>query len=88
MKNLSAWFFLVFFLIVVSHLPSTEPLQAQPNTDNMFIPEDTDSFDPGLRVGENFPTIRVLYRGREVTQIDQFVGIKGAVFFANRSADW
>lgn len=88
MKNFPAWFFLVFFLIVVSHFPGIEPLQAQPNTDNMFIPEDTDSFDPGLRVGEDFPTIRALYRGREVTQIDQFVGIKGAVFFANRSADW
>jgi len=54
----------------------------------MFIPEDVDSFDPGLRVGENFPRIRALYQDREVTQIDQFVGTKGAVFFANRSADW
>lgn len=88
MKNFPAWFFLVFFLIVASHFPSIESLQAQPNTDNMFILEDTDLFDPGLRVGEDFPGIRALYQGREVTQIDQFVGTKGAIFFANRSADW
>jgi len=87
-KNFPAWFFLVFFLIVASHFPSIKSLQAQPNTDNMFIPEDTDSFDPGLRVGDDFPRIRTLYQGREVTQIDQFVGTKGAIFFANRSADW
>jgi len=87
-KGLPVCFFSVFFLIVASHFPSIEPLRAQPNTDNMFIPEDVDSFDPGLRVGENFPRIRALYQDREVTQIDQFVGTKGAVFFANRSADW
>ena len=88
MKNFPAWFFLVFFLIVASHFPSIKSLQAQPNTDNMFILEDTDLFDPGLRVGEDFPRIRALYQGREVTQIDQFVGTEGAIFFANRSADW
>lgn len=67
------------------------PLLAQQrasNFDDIFIAEDTDSFDPGLPVGAQFPPIRALYQGREITEIDQFVGDKGAVFIANRSVDW
>jgi hypothetical protein len=57
-------------------------------TANMFVPDDTDSFDPGLPVRARFPAIRALYRGQEITKIDQFFGDKGAIFIANRSVDW
>jgi hypothetical protein len=63
------------------------PLTAQ-NVGDIFVPEDTDAFDPGLPIGAQFPQIRALYEGREITDIDQFMGEKGAVFFANRSVDW
>lgn len=63
------------------------PIMAQ-NLGNIFIRQDTDSFDPGLAVGAQFPRIRALYQGREITDIDQFIGENGAVFFANRSVDW
>ncbi len=63
--------------------------QGQPrNFDDIFIAEDSDSFDPGLPVGAQFPPIRALYQGREITEIDEFVRDKGAVFIANRSVDW
>jgi hypothetical protein len=63
------------------------PITAQ-NVGDIFVPEDTDAFDPGLPIGARFPQIRALYQGREITDIDQFMGEKGAVFFANRSVDW
>ena len=63
-------------------------LMAQPNLDEMFIAADTDGFDPGLAIGEQFPTIRALYEGEEITSIDSFMGERGAIFIANRSADW
>ena len=34
---------------------SMQPLQAQPNLDDMFLNEDSDSFDPGLPIGTDFP---------------------------------
>lgn len=58
------------------------------NFDDIFIAEDADTFDPGLPVGAQFPPIRALYQGREITEIDRFVRDKGAVFIANRSVDW
>ncbi len=69
------------------------PAQAQmgmgmgPGPD-MFLDEDTDSFDPGLPIGAEFPAIRALYEGEEITEINQFFGDKGVVLFALRSADW
>ena len=63
-------------------------LMAQPNLDNMFIAEDTDGFDPGVAIGTQFPSIRALYEGEEISSIDRFMGDKGAVFIANRSANW
>ncbi|MFT4519542.1 MAG: hypothetical protein ACI9JM_001939 [Halioglobus sp.] len=57
-------------------------------TADMYISADTDSFDPGLSIGDSFPDIKALYRGQEVTDSDQFVHDKGMVFIANRSADW
>lgn len=63
------------------------PVAAQ-NVGNIFVPEDTDSFDPGLPIGARFPPIHALYRGQEITDVTRFMGEKGAVFFANRSTDW
>ena len=63
------------------------PAAAQ-NVGDIFVPEDTDSFDPGLPIGARFPPIRALYRGQEITDVTRFMGEKGAVFFANRSTDW
>ena len=54
----------------------------------MFIAEDADGFDPGLAIGAQFPPIRALYQGEEITGIDRFMGETGAIFIANRSADW
>lgn len=58
------------------------------NLGDIFVPADTDAFDPGLPVGARLPQIRALYQGQEITDIDEFMGPKGAVLFANRSVDW
>jgi len=57
-------------------------------TANMFVPDDTDSFDPGLPIGARFPAVRALYNGREITRAEPFMRDKGAIFIANRSVDW
>lgn len=63
-------------------------LLEDPLTSAMFISEDTDTFSPGLLIGARFPAIRALYMGQEITSIDRFMGERGAVFVAVRSADW
>ena len=63
-------------------------LLAGPATSGMFVAEDPDTFSPGLPVGARFPAIRAIYQGREITGIDPFMGARGAVFVAVRSADW
>lgn len=63
-------------------------LLAQLDPASIFVHSDTDPFDPGLAIGAQFPSIRALYQGKEITQIDQFMGKNGVVFFANRSVDW
>ena len=57
-------------------------------TDNMFVEADSDSFDPGLRVGQYFPQIAAVYQGNEIHSVEQFINDKGMIFIANRSADW
>jgi hypothetical protein len=57
-------------------------------TKDTFIAADTDNFDPGLAMGENFPDIRALYNGQEIDSVNDFAYNKGMVFIANRSADW
>lgn len=63
------------------------PIAAQ-DVGNIFVSEDSDAFDPGLPIGAQFPQIRALYEGQQIADIDQFMGEKGTVFFANRSVDW
>jgi hypothetical protein len=57
-------------------------------TRDMFISADADSFDVGLPVGATFPAINALYRGEIVSDMGEFIGDRGMVFIANRSADW
>jgi len=55
---------------------------------NMFVSEVTDTFNPGLQIGAQFPAIRVLYQGEEITTVDRFIHDRGAIFIAARSVDW
>ena len=63
-------------------------LLEDPVTSGMFVSEDTDAFSPGLPIGARFPPIRALFQGQEINGIDRFMGERGAVFVAVRSADW
>ena len=55
---------------------------------DMFTTAITDDFNPGLQIGEQFPAIRAMYDGEEITTIDRFIRDKGAIFIAMRSVDW
>ncbi len=57
-------------------------------TANMYVPADTDAYDPGVAVGQPMPAIHALLAGREVTDVGEFMGAKGLVIFVNRSVDW
>jgi len=80
--------YLIAGIAAAGLLAFLQPLQAQPNLDNMFLEADTDQFDPGLPIGAQFPAIRAIYEGQEIDNIEQFFGDKGAIFLANRSVDW
>lgn len=67
------------------------PSESAPAADrfaNMFVTEVTDAFNPGVQVGTQFPAIRAMYQGEEITTIDQFIRDKGMIFIAMRSVDW
>lgn len=55
---------------------------------DMFISEVTDTFDPGLQIGDRFPAISALHKGEEIMTIDRFIRDRGAIFIAARSVDW
>ncbi len=57
-------------------------------TDDMFLPADTDAFDPGPAVGSLFPGLRASYQGKEITLLTPFAGAHGTVLVASRSLDW
>ena len=57
-------------------------------TDDMFVEEDTDAFDPGPRIGSRFPGVTALYDGERIGLIEPFAGRLGTVFMASRSFDW
>lgn len=57
-------------------------------TEDMFVAGDTDSFNPGLAIGDTFPAIRAVYHGSEINSVSEFIPDKGMIFIANRSADW
>ena len=80
--------FLALSLAAIAFAAFAQPLQAQPDPSEIFLDEDTDSFDPGLPIGAEFPAIRALFQGREIDGIDEFMGDRGLAFFALRSVDW
>ncbi len=55
---------------------------------DMYVPEDNDDFDPGVVINDQFPGIKAIRNGQEVSQIDEFIKDKGMIFIANRSVDW
>ncbi|MFK8019911.1 MAG: hypothetical protein AB8B86_09100 [Pseudomonadales bacterium] len=57
-------------------------------TNDMFVAADTDSFDPGLTIGSQFPAISAQRSNIAVSSIDNFIHDKGMVFVANRSVSW
>ena len=61
---------------------------AEQLTADMFVASDSDSFDPGLAVDTAFPRIRAIHAGSELRSIDEFMGKRGTVLYANRSVDW
>ena len=87
MKKLTAQlaFLLVATGFVAGHAVAQRPAL---NPDDVFIDADTDDFDRGMPIGADFPSIRALYQGQEISDIDQFIRDKGAIFIANRSVDW
>ena len=57
-------------------------------TEDMFVAEDADNFDPGPALGSRFPGLRATYQGRNITLVEEFAGDNGTVFIASRSLDW
>tara|TARA_R110002110_G_scaffold415561_1_gene650770 strand:+ start:72741 stop:73388 length:648 start_codon:yes stop_codon:yes gene_type:complete len=57
-------------------------------TQDMFVPADTDDFDPGPAIGSRFPGVRALYNGREIALLQPFAGRNGTALVASRSLDW
>lgn len=57
-------------------------------TEDMFVEEDADNFDPGPSLGSRFPGLRATYQGRDITLIEEFAGRNGTVLIASRSLDW
>lgn len=57
-------------------------------TEDMFIPADTDAFDPGPAIGSRFPGIHASYGGETVRLLTPFAGPAGTVLVASRSLEW
>jgi peroxiredoxin len=57
-------------------------------TENMFVAQDNDGFDPGPALGSRFPGLRATYQGKDVSLIAEFAGENGTVFIASRSLEW
>jgi peroxiredoxin len=57
-------------------------------TEDMFVAQDADNFDPGPALGSRFPGLRATYQGRDITLVEEFAGETGTAFIASRSLDW
>ena len=52
---------------------------------NLFVSEDTDSFDPGPAIGSHFPGLQAEYEGERLTLLTKFAGAAGTVLVLLRS---
>lgn len=80
----------ILLLLAIGFLfrePLREQLEAN-ITEDMFLPADTDSYDPGIAVGQRFPDIRAVGASGPLTDSAELMGDRGLVFVAVRSADW
>jgi peroxiredoxin len=57
-------------------------------TQDMFVPADTDSFDPGPELGNHLPAVQAVHNGRRIQSIEEFAGPSGTLLVASRSLDW
>lgn len=57
-------------------------------TEDMFLEEDTDTFDPGVSAENQFPAVRVSYQGEELSSLMDFAGPRGLVIMFSRSVVW
>ncbi len=57
-------------------------------TTDMFVPADTDEFNPGLAIGAPLPALRALHDGAVITGIDALRRDRGTVLVVSRSVDW
>jgi len=53
--------------------------------ENIFVSEDTDSFDPGPIAGSHFPGLQAEYDGARLTLLTSFAGAAGTVLVVLRS---
>jgi len=57
-------------------------------TQDMFVAQDNDDFDPGPLRGSHFPGVQAAYQGRRISHLEEFSGANGTVFIASRSFKW
>ena len=57
-------------------------------TEDMFVEQDNDNFDPGPALGSRFPGFNGLYENQPVTLLEPFAGPAGTLFMASRSFEW
>ena len=86
-----AYFVVVVLCVAVGVFAFKQPLMVfvmDKVTADMFVAGDNDNYDPGIAVGEQFPPMLASYQRRQLTGIDEFMGDRGMIFIAVRSADW
>jgi len=91
MKRTVKILFLLLLLVFAVAYVFREPLKElaiNAITQNMFVANDNDDFDPGPATGSFFPGLQATYQGRRITVINEFAGRNGTVFIASRSVDW
>jgi hypothetical protein len=57
-------------------------------TEDMFLEEDLDDYDPGIAVIDAFPQIKVSMNGETYTDLRPFIGPRGLVVLFSRSVVW
>ena len=89
-KNATVIAVVLLVLVAVGYLYRQSLMDAAVGklTDNMFVGEDADNFDPGPALGSRFPGLRATYQGRDITLVEEFSGKNGTAFIASRSLDW